>query len=245
MPGRRPGAGRQAGGRRRTSSSSRPSASISASTPCSAARSGSGPVSTVSPPLARACRAGKAQRIVWPRRPRTRIRYRCGGGSRWALVTFSPPAGPARQRAAAPSSGPAWPPPLPLTPSGAMLAAGGGGEARPDRYRAAGARRAHRALTAPGWRRARREQAGPRQVPPPVQAVRNVDSPGRAVAPGTRTGDRLARRRCEPAAPPGKAEQITPRMGRRLTLAGVRLDGQGNQEPQRRARRPGRITPGM
>ena len=44
-------AGRHAGGRRRTSSSSRPSASISASTPCSAARSGSGPASTVSPPL--------------------------------------------------------------------------------------------------------------------------------------------------------------------------------------------------
>ena len=34
------------------------------------------PVSTVSPPLARACRAGNAEQIVSPRRPRTRMRYR-------------------------------------------------------------------------------------------------------------------------------------------------------------------------
>jgi hypothetical protein len=63
-----PEAARHTGGRRRTSSSSSPSASISASTPCSAARSGSGPVSMVSLPLARACRAGNAERIVGPRR---------------------------------------------------------------------------------------------------------------------------------------------------------------------------------
>jgi len=67
--GRRQGAGRQAGGRRRTSSSSSPSASISASTPCIAAWPQSVPVSTVSQPLARARRAGNAERIVWPRRP--------------------------------------------------------------------------------------------------------------------------------------------------------------------------------
>src|SRR5215468_10739788 len=88
-----PGAGRHTGGRRRTSSSSSPSASICASTPYSAARSASGPVSTVSPPLAVACRAGKAERIVSPRWPRTRIRYRYGARSPWAPVTFSPRAG--------------------------------------------------------------------------------------------------------------------------------------------------------
>jgi hypothetical protein len=72
--------GRHTGDRRRTSSSSSPSASISASTPCGAARSQSGPISTVSPPLARACRAGNAERIVSPRHPRTRTRYRCAAG---------------------------------------------------------------------------------------------------------------------------------------------------------------------
>ena len=118
------GGGRQAGGRRRTSSSSRPSASISASTPYSAARSGSGPVSTVSPPLARACRAGNAQRIVGPRRPRTRIQYRCGGGSWCAPVTSSPPAGVTRRLAAAPSSGPAWEPFLMWRILSASLGAG-------------------------------------------------------------------------------------------------------------------------
>ena len=85
-------------------------ASISASTPYSAARSGSGPVSTVSPPLARACRAGNAEHMVWPRRPRTRIRYRCGGGSLGAPVTSSPSAGVTHRLAKAPSSGPAWEP---------------------------------------------------------------------------------------------------------------------------------------
>src|SRR5262249_4543018 len=58
---------------------------------CSEARSGSGPVSTVSPPLARASRVGKAERIVSPRWPRTRMRYRCGGGSLSAPVICSPP----------------------------------------------------------------------------------------------------------------------------------------------------------
>jgi len=38
----------------------------------------SAPVSTVSPPSALARRVGNAERIVWPSRPRTRIRYSCG-----------------------------------------------------------------------------------------------------------------------------------------------------------------------
>lgn len=40
----------------------------------------------------------------------------------------------------------------------------------------------------------------------------NVNSSERAVVPAAGTGDGLARRRCELAAPPGKAEQITPGM---------------------------------
>ena len=85
---------------------------------------GSGPVSTVSPPLARACRAGNAPRIAWPRWPRTRMRYRCGG-SLGARVTSSPPAGVTRRLAAAPSSGPAWEPFLMWRILTASLGAGG------------------------------------------------------------------------------------------------------------------------
>jgi hypothetical protein len=68
----------QPGDRRRTSSSSSPRASISASTPCSAAWSGSAPVSTVSSPRVWMRRPGNAVRIISPRWPRTRISY-CGG----------------------------------------------------------------------------------------------------------------------------------------------------------------------
>src|SRR5262249_29798997 len=57
--GRWAGAGRRTGGRRRTSSNSSPIASTSVSTPYSAARSASGPVSTVSPPLAVAPQGGE------------------------------------------------------------------------------------------------------------------------------------------------------------------------------------------
>ena len=67
----------------RSSSSSRPSASIWASAPNTAARSVSDPVSTVSPPVTSGTRVGKAERAVGPNRPRIRIAYRPGG----ALLT--------------------------------------------------------------------------------------------------------------------------------------------------------------
>jgi len=57
----------------RSSMSSRPSVSIMASTPYSAARSASEPDKTVSLPCVRARRPGNAVRKVPPRRPRTRI----------------------------------------------------------------------------------------------------------------------------------------------------------------------------
>jgi hypothetical protein len=57
----------------------------------SVARSTSGPVSTVSPPLASACLAGKPQRMVSPRRRRTRMRYRYRGRLLWAPVSVTPP----------------------------------------------------------------------------------------------------------------------------------------------------------
>jgi hypothetical protein len=60
--------------------------------------SGSDSVSTVSAPLAGACRRGMPERIVSPRRPRTWIGYRCVGGSLRPPVTAhhlrgDPPAG--------------------------------------------------------------------------------------------------------------------------------------------------------
>jgi hypothetical protein len=102
------------------------SASICASTPYSAARSGSGPVSTVSPPLARACRAGNAERIVLPRRPRTRMRYRYAGRSAWAPVTLSPRTRRTGLLAVPRSQGPARVPPSWLSGSSPRAAAPAG-----------------------------------------------------------------------------------------------------------------------
>ena len=63
----------------RSSSSSRPSASICASTPNSADRSVSEPVSTVSLPSTSGTIVGKADKAVAPSRPLIRIVYKPGG----------------------------------------------------------------------------------------------------------------------------------------------------------------------
>jgi hypothetical protein len=62
----------------RSSSSSRPSASICATTPNSADRSSSRPVSTVSLPFSSGTIEGKAERAVAPSRPLIRIVYKPG-----------------------------------------------------------------------------------------------------------------------------------------------------------------------
>jgi hypothetical protein len=106
----------QCSGRRRTSRSSRPSPSASASTPYRAAWSASVPVNSVLSSSAWSCSPGNAQRIVSPRRPRTRIWYRCGRASRLRSVMCPRTREPARCSLAVSAAMIGWPLAPPVVP---------------------------------------------------------------------------------------------------------------------------------